>query len=147
MGLNYFQQQTFNSDVQPIDFQSLDPLLHEDPEQIRRRLNAKKIKADNITDYGDHYDIIGSSGDIYEVTLNECSCFDFLNRGLPCKHIYRFALEHNIIEDFPKIRPKNVKIFSDKIDQEIEHFRSYYEQGLISAEKFVKIVDAIKKGK
>lgn len=147
MGTNYFQQLAFDSDGQPIDFKSLDPSLHEDPDQIRRRINALKIKADKITDHGDHYEIIGSSGDVYKVTLNICSCFDFVGRGLPCKHMYRFALDHNIIEDFSKIKPKNAKIFSEKIDQEIDRFRSYYEQGVISAEKFVKIVDAIKKGK
>ncbi|MCI8887978.1 MAG: hypothetical protein HFG70_07805 [Hungatella sp.] len=59
----------------------------------------------------------------------------------------QFRKGSNIIEDFPKIKPKNAKIFSEKIDQEIDRFRSYYEQGVISAEKFVKIVDAIKKGK
>lgn len=145
--MNYFQQLAIDSNAQPIDFKSLDPSLHEDLDQIRRRINAQKIKTDNITVHEDYYEIVGSSGDIYKVTLNICSCFDFVSRGLPCKHIYRFALDHNIIEDFPKIKPKNVKIFAQKIDQEIDSFRSYYEQGLISAEKFVKIVDAIKKGK
>jgi hypothetical protein len=147
MATNYFQQLVLDSDIQPIDFKSLDPSLHEDPDQIRRRINAQKIKTDNITIHEDYYEIIGSSGDVYKVTLNICSCFDFASRGLPCKHIYRFALDHNIIEAFPKIKPKNASIFAKKIDQEIEHFHSYYKQGLISAEKFVKIVDAIKRGK
>ena len=147
METNYFQQLVFDSDVQPIDFKSLAPSLHEDPDQIRRRINAQKIKTDKIIDHGDYYEITGSSGSTYKVTLNICSCFDFVSRGLPCKHIYRFALDHNTIEAFPKIKPKNARIFAQKVDQEIDRFRSYYEQGLISAEKFVKIVDAIKKGK
>ena len=144
---NYFQQNVLASEADPIDFRSFDSAFHENPEQIRRRLNAKKIKAENITDAGDHYEIIGSSGDTYIVTLNHCSCFDFASRHLPCKHIYRFALDHKIIEDFPKIKPKNSKIFAARIDSEIDHFRSAYNDGLISAEKFLKIVDAIQKGK
>lgn len=147
MGQNYFQQQVLESGSHPIDFKSLEPSLHNDPEQLKRRINAQKIKTDNVTDHGEYYKIIGSSGDVYKVTLNSCSCFDFANRALPCKHIYRFAVEHNAIEELPKIKPKNARIFLKKVDQEIERFRSYYDQGLISAEKFVKIVDAIKKGK
>ena len=147
MADNYFYQLVSNSEPEPIDFHTYDVAFHNNLEQIKRRLNAKKIKADNIVDNGDYYSITGSSGDIYHVNLNRCSCFDFLDRNLPCKHMYRFALEHGVIEDFPKIKPKNSKVFSEMIDSEVERFHSYYEQGLISAEKYVKIADAIRRSK
>jgi hypothetical protein len=34
----------------------------------------------------------------YDTTLTNCDCLDFQTRGLPCKHIYRLAVELGIIE-------------------------------------------------
>lgn len=34
----------------------------------------------------------------YSTTLSECNCYDFQNRHLPCKHMYRLAVELGIIE-------------------------------------------------
>lgn len=40
-----------------------------------------------------HSQIIGASGDIYEVSLNSCTCKDFEIHRQPCKHMYRLAAE------------------------------------------------------
>lgn len=34
----------------------------------------------------------------YETSLTKCTCHDFQERQLPCKHIYRLAVELGIIE-------------------------------------------------
>jgi len=34
----------------------------------------------------------------YDTTLTDCMCFDFQVRKLPCKHIYRLAVELGLIE-------------------------------------------------
>jgi len=34
----------------------------------------------------------------YDTTLTACDCFDFQERQLPCKHIYRLAVELGLIE-------------------------------------------------
>lgn len=34
----------------------------------------------------------------YDTSLSSCTCFDFQTRHLPCKHIYRLAVELGIIE-------------------------------------------------
>lgn len=34
----------------------------------------------------------GTKGDIYKVTMNSCTCHDFIYRRQPCKHMYRLAL-------------------------------------------------------
>lgn len=34
----------------------------------------------------------------YSTTLSKCNCHDFRDRNLPCKHIYRLAVELGIIE-------------------------------------------------
>jgi len=38
----------------------------------------------------------GSRG-VYQTTLNSCGCEDFRRRNLPCKHMYRLALELKLI--------------------------------------------------
>lgn len=35
----------------------------------------------------------GNSSPEYETTLNNCTCVDFSKRWLPCKHMYRLAIE------------------------------------------------------
>ena len=41
-----------------------------------------------------------SSSDIpyYETSLSQCNCYDFQTRHLPCKHMYRLAVELGIIK-------------------------------------------------
>lgn len=39
----------------------------------------------------------GSGKEPYQVSLESCTCGDFRRRGLPCKHIYRLAMECGLI--------------------------------------------------
>lgn len=41
----------------------------------------------------------GSGKTPYEVTLDFCNCGDFRRRKLPCKHIYRLAMELGVIKN------------------------------------------------
>ena len=38
----------------------------------------------------------------YDTSLSRCNCEDFKKRNLPCKHIYRLAVELGIIEIFKR---------------------------------------------
>lgn len=40
----------------------------------------------------------GSGKDPYQTSLSTCTCNDFSRRGLPCKHIYRLAMELGIVD-------------------------------------------------
>lgn len=42
-----------------------------------------------------------ASGKMYDVTLSGCTCYDFQKRFLPCKHMYRLAMEMGLM-DLPK---------------------------------------------
>ena len=96
-----------------------DSSIHSLPEQVKRRLNGEKIKADAITVNVEDQTavVVGSDPEPYRVSLSECSCFDFASRVWPCKHIYRLA--------------------------EIERWRQEFLAGNISAKKYVKIADAL----
>lgn len=61
--------------------------IHDSPEQVARRQRALEIKEAAI-------DLSNASAVIngYQVTLDSCTCVDFRNRRLPCKHIYHLAM-------------------------------------------------------
>jgi hypothetical protein len=67
-----------------------DPNLHSDFDQEKRYNRAVKIDDDDVD-----VDFEDGTGQIsgYTVYLNHCTCSDFDERKLPCKHIYRLALE------------------------------------------------------
>lgn len=75
-----------------------DPPIHSDPEQIKRQKSAAAAKLtpvsiDPVLCSGNFK---GSKSHIYSATLNSCTCVDFSRRKLPCKHIYRHRLAHEL---------------------------------------------------
>lgn len=63
----------------------------------------------------------------YDTTLSSCTCMDFQERKLPCKHIYRLALELGIIDivkrpAFDKEKLASIKESSD-IDNEPDQLK------------------------
>lgn len=71
-----------------------------------------------------------SSLPYYDTTLTSCTCNDFVERNLPCKHIYRLATELGIIEiinrnhnyDLEKEKLNKIKNSSD-IDNEPDQLK------------------------
>jgi len=76
-------------------FGAWDSVLHEDGEQQRRIATARKADTTPASvDRENRAALFKGSGKIpYETTLDFCTCGDFIKRKLPCKHIYRLALE------------------------------------------------------
>lgn len=144
---NHYQDYVASKVVEVSTFTDFPPEFHEEIEQLRRRVNAKKIKADKIVKTDSCYLVTGSSGDVYQTTLESCTCFDFASRQMPCKHMYRIALDNGLIDDLPAVSKKASKAFDEYNSEYIEHFRNLYNQRAISTEKFLKIIDAISKGK
>lgn len=82
------------SSPSPITFGQWDASIHTTPEQKTRQDRALDIYPCNV-DLNKAYKtatIRGQYG-IYNVTLEHCDCEDFYRRHLPCKHIYRLAME------------------------------------------------------
>lgn len=69
--------------------------MDSDPEQIKRRESAQKIKASAIQlDRAAKSALFyGSGKKPYSTTLESCTCRDYALRHLPCKHIYRLKTE------------------------------------------------------
>lgn len=127
-----------------MNFGSWDETLHDDYEQLKRIISSQSIKSKDIIVNTDTQsaEIIGRSG-TYNVTLDNCTCFDFGSRKLPCKHIYCLAHELGYLDDLPKTNREAAKAFKDNLPDEIERYKELYFSGAISGEKFSKIINAL----
>ena len=69
--------------------------VHETPDQRKRIENAKSSKTTPLEVNKDAKTGVfpSSNGKPYETSLHACTCSDFSRRKLPCKHIYRLAME------------------------------------------------------
>ena len=76
-------------------FDKWDKEIHYENEQLKRICSARKISDKNIIDIDieNKKCIIKGNRSTYEVTLENCDCFDFTSRKLPCKHMYWLANE------------------------------------------------------
>ncbi len=68
---------------------------HDNPEQQKRVKSAqsKKVTPTSVNTENKTGVFGGSSKTPYQVTLDKCTCADYIRRKLPCKHIYRLAME------------------------------------------------------
>lgn len=121
--------------------------IHKEIDQLKRIANAKKINKKKVLEIDKEAQtasIVGSSGEIYSVTLDNCNCVDFAHsKGKPCKHIYRLAMELGLLPEPPALNPEKVKAFADSIPAEIERFTQLYNDGAITSDKYIKIVTAL----
>lgn len=126
-------------------FGSWSPESHDGLDQLKRICSARKISANKITVDKDTETAVvsGSSSTPYNVTLNHCDCGDFSIRNLPCKHIYRLALDLGYLSDLPVYDKKLAKEVS--FEDEINRYYSLYVHGALSADNFVKIADTLSK--
>ena len=74
--------------------------VHEMPDQVKRLASSKEAALTPLSIDRENFSsaIPGKHG-TYHVTLDSCECSDFKRRQLPCKHIYRLAIELGLIEE------------------------------------------------
>ena len=72
--------------------------IHSAPGQEKRLDSARAAACTplQVSQGGGTAEFKGSGG-VYQTSLNSCSCEDFRRRNLPCKHMYRLALELGLI--------------------------------------------------
>lgn len=91
-------------------FASWDEDVHTSPDQIKRLSSASKSATtpSHVDKEQQTATFAGSGVTPYVTTLSSCTCIDFSRRKLPCKHIYRLAMELGLIEaDFKSGVNKN----------------------------------------
>lgn len=97
-----------------------------------------KALCDEVTVVNRQYPatVQGSTGALYCTSLSTCSCPDFEKRGLPCKHIYRLALDRGIISKtflMVPVLPKEAFDQSDPPDAPYENYIKRTVRGLDEA--------------
>lgn len=108
-----------------------DEHIHADDAQISRQSRSMSYPFNFKINKSKKTGTFSSTSDLpfYTTTLSECNCYDFQNRKLPCKHIYRLAVELGIIEiikrapgGYNKEQLDSVKN-SDNIDSDPEQIK------------------------
>lgn len=82
-----------------------DESIHMPEDQQKRIKSAEKADATPLSVDKDAQNGVfpGSGKKPYETTLDSCTCGDFVRRKLPCKHMYRLAMECGIFKGSVKI--------------------------------------------
>lgn len=119
--------------------------LHRNATQVGNRERAAKVNLIAIDPIACTAQAEGSDGHIYEVSLDHCTCGSFLSSHKPCKHMYRLALDLNLIDDLPKTNRDAAKAFKKTIPDEIKRYEDLYFNGAISTSQYVAIVKALSK--
>lgn len=86
-------------------FGAWDESIHMPEDQQKRIKSAEKADTTPLSvDKEAQTGIFPGSGKKpYEVTLDSCTCGDFIRRKLPCKHMYRLAMECGVFDGKTKI--------------------------------------------
>lgn len=74
-------------------FDSENKSFHSDTDQLKRQKSALSLKMNSVNS-----DLKIGSIKSYSVSLENCSCTDFVRRHKPCKHMYRLAMDLGIFE-------------------------------------------------
>ncbi len=74
-------------------FPNYDDAIHQEPAQQDRiqRSIEHNLSMKSMLSSGYSGKVIGTTGNVYLVSLNKCTCQDFKRRRLPCKHMYYLA--------------------------------------------------------
>lgn len=82
-----------------------DSAIHGDNAQIGRQGRAMTYPFTFDVDGVAQTARFSSTSDLpyYDTSLSQCTCYDFQSRRLPCKHMYRLAVELGIIEIIRRI--------------------------------------------
>ncbi len=77
--------------------------LHSEYDQLRRQKSSAGLKLDEI-------DSVNQTGKIknYSISLDNCTCVDFIMRQKPCKHMYKLACELGVFQIGDKAKDKNL---------------------------------------
>lgn len=131
-----------------MEFSSIwDASIHDELPQIKSRVSAAKLKPSDITMNPDNScDISGSGKDPYHATLSSCTCPDFLinkKQSAPCKHIYRLASDLGAFTLLPERNALGAAALQSTIPNEIDRWHREFLSGSISADRYVKIAEAL----
>ena len=72
--------------------------VHDEDGQTTRQKRAWGCYMDSIDYKRREAKMHGNRGEVYTTTLEKCTCYDFRKRRIPCKHMYRLAMELGLVK-------------------------------------------------
>lgn len=74
--------------------------VHDTPDQKKRLASAKTAACTPLSiSNEDATGVFSGSSGVYNTTLETCTCVDHKRRKLPCKHMYRLAIELGVLNE------------------------------------------------
>lgn len=84
--------------------------VHGTPDQEKRLKSAKASACTPLSiSVEEPSGVFSGSHGTYQTTLETCTCVDFIRRKLPCKHIYRLAIELGVLSETADSDVRKVK--------------------------------------
>lgn len=81
-----------------MNFGKWNEAIHIHSDQQKRLISAQKAECTPLNiDREKQTGVFSGRRGLYNVMLNQCNCGDFIRRHLPCKHIYRLAIELGLV--------------------------------------------------
>ena len=122
--------------------------IHWELPQLKSQREALALKQSAITRISDDtVQVKGSGADAYTVSLDSCTCPDFLKNKkgkAPCKHIYWLAMEKGLFA-LPPMSEECQRKAEKEIGPCMERWKQMYLSGGISLSRYVAIVEAFSK--
>lgn len=116
-----------------------DSSIHESDFAVKRIKSAKSAKLTPVKiDPTDCYGYFQGTHGRYETFLDYCPCGDFHRSKLPCKHIYRLAIELGLMNEKVKndknaiATPKNERICLDYVIDIVENLSAAAQRELLT---------------
>ena len=104
-------------------FEDINNDLHHTVDQIKRfEKGLNKVSPFSLDLENQTAKFLGSNENTYNTTLSNCTCMDYNVRLLPCKHMYRLAVECGIINpnESPWNEYKNYSKIYSKVKKKID---------------------------
>lgn len=117
--------------------------IHDDDKQFQRQKRSLYNAIPVLIDSHSFSGIFWSTryNRTYEVTLSECTCPDFEERGLPCKHMYRlfYELTHpQLNPGITDVPSPYAELFTGLDEKSKNEFLSYVRYRNLSSSRIVK---------
>lgn len=115
-------------------FGEWDAEIHEMPDQKKRLMSGRASKTTPASiDRKNKTGVFPGSGKSpYNTTLKSCTCVDFIRRKLPCKHMYRLAMDLGVLQETTiKGINKNLQIPLEEAVAELENLTDDLQRSIM----------------
>lgn len=109
--------------------------VHNISDQMKRQASASKAECTPLFLDRDTMSALFNGSSVYTTTTDSCTCVDFSRRKLPCKHMYRLAMELNLLDGDFKSDVKKTKGYIKSVSLPLSEGVAIVEKATEAAQK------------